>query len=68
MSKKGSLLLIIFIATCFAVPAFSGWTEPVPVTVANDPSAEDWSPFLTVDGLTLYFARVRSSTSYYGKI
>lgn len=49
-------------------PVRARWTEPVPLTSVNDPSAEDWSPFLSTDGLTLYFARVRSSTSYYGKI
>ena len=67
MNTKIILFIIIFIAV-FSVAAFSTWTEPSPVTVANDPSAEDWSPFLTFDGLTLYFARVRSATSYYGKI
>ena len=67
MSRRKIFLLII-ISVFFVVPAFSAWTEPVPVTIVNDPSAEDWSPFLTTDGLTLYFARVRSSSSYYGKI
>jgi len=60
--------IFIFLSLFFITPAFSRWTVPVPVTVANDPAAEDWSPFITTDGLTLYFARVRSSSSYYGKI
>lgn len=67
MSNKKIFIFILITAFC-TVPAFSKWSEPVPVTVANDPSAEDWSPFITTDGLTLYFARVRSSNSYYGKI
>ena len=67
MSNRISILLLL-IAAFIAVPVYSQWSEPVPVTVANDPSAEDWSPFLTTDGLTLYFARVRSSSSSHGKI
>ena len=65
MSQRNVLILILlFLSTA----AFANWSVPVPVEVANDPSAEDWSPFITTDGLTLYFARVRSSSSYYGKI
>jgi len=41
---------------------------PAPLTQVNSDSAEEWSPFLSFDGLTLYFARVRSDTFYYGRI
>ena len=44
------------------------WTQPVPVTIVNSATAEEWSPFLSFDGLTLYFARVRSDAFYYGRI
>lgn len=67
MSRRGIILLILILAF-FTVPAFSQWTEPVPVTVANDSFGEDWSPFLSFDGLTLYFSRVISTSSYTGKI
>jgi hypothetical protein len=43
------------------------WTAPGPLTEVNS-SAEEWSPFLSYDGLTLYFARVRGPDSYYGRI
>ena len=66
MSKK-SILLILMVAFV-AVPAFSQWSEPVLLSNVNDPSAEDWAPFLSEDGLTLYFGRVRTSKSYYGRI
>ena len=44
------------------------WTEPVPLTEVNSELAEEWTPFLSFDGLTLYFTRVRSDTFYYGRI
>lgn len=43
------------------------WTVPVPLVEVNS-SAEEWSPFLSDDGLTLYFARVRSPDCYFGRI
>lgn len=48
--------------------ALAQWTEPAPLTEVNSEFAEEWSPFLSFDGLTLYFARVRSDTFYYGRI
>ena len=46
----------------------AGWTVPVPVTEINTESAEEFTPFLSFDALTLYFARVHSNTFYYGRI
>jgi len=54
----------------FSVAQSSGadlWTAPIPLLEVNS-SAEEWSPCLSNDGLTLYFARVRSPTCYYGRI
>ncbi len=67
MNARKLVFIILFVAVS-SVSAFSAWTEPVPVTIVNDSSAEEWSPFLSFDGLTLYFARAISPTSYYGKI
>jgi len=44
------------------------WMMPVPLTLVNSASAEECSPFLWLDGLTLYFARVSGETFYYGRI
>lgn len=44
------------------------WTEPVALVEANLDTAEEWSPTLSPDGLTLYFGRVRSEDSYYGRL
>jgi hypothetical protein len=38
------------------VPALAEWTEPVPVIEVNTEYCE-WTPFLSFDGLTLYFSR-----------
>ncbi len=65
--KASKLLFFVLIVAFFSTSAFSGWTEPVPVIEVNT-SFEEWSPFLSFDGLTLYFARVRTSDSYYGRI
>jgi len=55
-------------ARAVAVVEPEQWTEPVPLKNVNSDSAEDWSPFLSFDGLTLYFSRVRSDTFYYGRM
>ncbi len=44
------------------------WTRPVPVAEVNLDEAEEWSPFLSYDGLTLYFTRLRAPDFYYGRI
>jgi Tol biopolymer transport system component len=64
------LTFLVFCTPTGAVPVLGPdrWTEPVAVTEVNTDSAEEWSPFLSYDGLTLYFARVRSDTFYYGRI
>ncbi len=77
MKKKASLPFVIVMLGPLILCAFAWaretlepeqWTEPVPVMMVNSASAEEWSPFLSFDRLTLYFARVRSDTFYYGRI
>ncbi|MHC4312577.1 MAG: LamG-like jellyroll fold domain-containing protein, partial [Planctomycetota bacterium] len=43
------------------------WTEPMPVTELNTEYA-DWNPFLSFDGLSLYFAIGRTPDYYYFRI
>ena len=43
------------------------WTEPVPVTQVNTEYG-DRTPFLSYDGLTLYFSRVDTPDFYYARI
>ncbi|OHB64670.1 MAG: hypothetical protein A2168_02970 [Planctomycetes bacterium RBG_13_50_24] len=43
------------------------WTEPVPVTRVNTEYG-DRTPFLSYDGLTLYFSRVDTPDFYYARI
>ncbi|MBN1506199.1 MAG: PD40 domain-containing protein [Sedimentisphaerales bacterium] len=64
-----SFVLLGVLTVCALVPVVSaGWTEPERVTEVNLENAEEWSPFLSFDGRTLYFTRVRSPQSYYGRI
>jgi hypothetical protein len=44
------------------------WSEPVPLTEINLDTAEEWSPTLSADGLTLYFGRVRAPDAFYGRL
>lgn len=75
--KTSTSLFLVGALTCLslcasaravAVVEAEQWTEPVPLKNVNSDSAEDWSPFLSFDGSTLYFSRVRSEVSYYGRI
>ncbi len=73
MNLRTNLLLVTILAlsgSSGAVQALGQqqWTTPVPLTLVNSASAEERSPFLSLDGLTLYFARVSSETFYYGQI
>ncbi len=53
----GKLLFTILFMTISSVSVFSAWTEPEPVFEVNS-DFEEWSPFLSFDGLTLYFAQL----------
>lgn len=74
-AKTAIIVLAVLGFLTLRTPAWDGdvvrpsrWTEPVPLTEVNSDSVEEWSPFLSYDGLTLYFARVRSENFYYGRI
>lgn len=47
--------------------ALGWWTEPVPVSEVNTEYTEKL-PFLSYDGLTLYFARMGTDSFYYTRI
>jgi hypothetical protein len=49
-------------------PTAGQWSEPVPLTEVNLGDAEEWSPVLSADGLTLYFCRVNGPESDLGRI
>jgi len=65
MNRKGTLFFgcaLSFFVLCSSAPAT--WITPVPVTEISSGYHEK-SPFLSFDGLTLYFSRVGTS-SFYG--
>jgi len=49
-------------------PTPGQWTEPVPLVEINTSTAEEWSPILSGDGLTLYFSVVRAPEFPDGRI
>ena len=65
--KAKTILLAILIVSVLCGPSSAKWTEPVPVTEVNTEFA-DWTPFLSFDGLSLYFARGRTSSYYHFRI
>lgn len=60
------ILYVMFFMLLISTPVFAAWTEPEQVFEVNTDS-EEWSPFLSFDGLTLYFGRVFAPNSH-GKI
>lgn len=65
--KRNAISLLVAVVS-ISMPALATWTPPVLVTEVNIQTGEDWSPFLSFDGLTLYFSRVRTNTFTYGRI
>lgn len=66
MGKAIIAIGLMLLAMCGL--AVAEWTEPVLLTEVNTETAEEWAPFLSFDGLTLYFSRVRDDSFYYGRI
>jgi len=60
-----SIILFVFLALCPVVMA--QWTAPVPLTEVNT-QYSDGSPFLSYDGLSLYFTRSSTNSFYYARI
>jgi hypothetical protein len=48
--------------------ALAEWTTPVPVTAGINTSYDEWTPFLSNDGLSLYFSELYTNTSFYSRI
>jgi len=67
MIQKALITIVLMLLTLCGF-AVAEWSEPVLLTEVNTESAEEWAPFLSFDGLTLYFSRVRSDSFYYGQI
>ena len=65
--KAKTILLAILTVSALSSLTLAEWTEPVPVTEINTEFA-DWTPFLSFDGLSLYFARGRTSSYYHFRI
>jgi hypothetical protein len=49
----------LFVSKRASIVSSSAWSPPVPLTSVNDVAIDD-SPYLSADGLTLYFASLRT--------
>ena len=67
MGTRTNLMMVGMGILMLALPAFAQWSPPQPVSQANS-TVEEKSPFLSFDGLTLYFSRQGGSDSYYTRI
>ena len=65
--KAKAILAAILIVSVLCSLSLAAWTEPVPVTEVNT-EYEEMPPFLSFDGLSLYFSRVRTDTFYHARI
>jgi hypothetical protein len=51
--------VVLFIGL-FSISAMAQWTTPTAVTAINTSYYEEWTPFQSSDGLSLYFSRLRN--------
>jgi len=58
-----SIVLVLVVSSL----AFSDWTEPVPLSEINTEFGDGW-PFLSSDGMTLYFSRWENPTGHYAQL
>ena len=68
MTTRTNLRIVVaLMLLAFCSLTLATWTEPVPVPQVNTEYG-DRSPFLSYDGLTLYFSRVDTPHFYYHRI
>ncbi len=69
MRRKQNLILAMAVLIVLGLMGFAwaGWSAPVPVSEVNT-AYRDSLPFLSFDGLTLYFVRSETDTFYYTRI
>ncbi len=68
--RANSGLVIIAMLGLWALcgSAWAEWTEPVPVGEINAEDLREWMPFLSYDGLSLYYAQGRGSSGRHLRI
>jgi Tol biopolymer transport system component len=62
-AKRTFFVAAVLSLVVFCPPVLAEWTEPVPVTEINS-NYQEKSPFLSFDGLTLYFSRIETYGFY----
>ncbi|HUW20936.1 MAG TPA: LamG domain-containing protein [Sedimentisphaerales bacterium] len=65
--KVRQVVVTVLIALAIRGQALAAWTEPVPVDQVNT-QYDEWAPFLSFDGLSLYFGRLYTDSYFYARI
>lgn len=66
MMRIAKIIAVLgFLALCGSV--WAQWSEPVQVTEVST-KFDEWTPFLSFDGLTLYFGRLYTDSYFYARI
>lgn len=68
MKVRRNLIVMAWGLFVFCEPIFAQWTVPVAVEEINTDFADEWTPYLSFDGRTLYFSRGRSPDFDYFRI
>jgi hypothetical protein len=63
------MCMVILLAGILTGPVFADqWTTPVPVTSGINSPYDEWTPYLSYDGKSLYFSRLYTDTYYEARI
>jgi WD40-like Beta Propeller Repeat/PEP-CTERM motif len=57
MRNQIIMCIVALLMAVLSVPALADWTTPVPVQSVVNSSVQEWTPYLSYDGLSLYFTR-----------
>jgi hypothetical protein len=62
------MCVAVLLAAVLSMPALAEWTTPVPVTAGINTPYDEWTPYLSYDGLSLYFSRLYTNTYFDSRI
>ena len=66
-ANRGLMAVVVVVVLMVCGLAWAGWSEPLPVLEVNT-EFNDKLPFLSFDGLSLYFVRANTNSFYFARI
>ena len=67
-NRRNTFLVVSWVFLVLSASAPAEWTEPAPVTEINTENLREWTPYLSFDGLRLYFAQGRGTSGRHLRI